>query len=226
MRQPPNREFRPATLLVAVLLGSQCVWLLLAELSRPGITRLPNDATAAAAARSKRTDAAWAARIGAIRGDLWAESAFTHGDLMWADGNGGAGLTQASTLARSILDHALEDAPHQSGAWLLLAGLASRYQFPDINATQALKMSYYTGPSEWDLMPLRLRIAAHSDTFTDIELRDFIRRDVRLLLARQQKPAIAVAYNAASPAGKRFIEQTVGEIDPSVVGTLRAAQKP
>ena len=87
-------------------------------------------------------------------------------------------------------------------------------------------MSYYTGPSEQDLMPLRLRIATYSDVLTDIEMRQFATRDLRLLLARHEKSAIAEAYNAASPAGKRFIEQTVGEIDPSALVLLRAgAQK-
>ena len=87
-------------------------------------------------------------------------------------------------------------------------------------------MSYYTGPSEQDLVPLRLRIATYSDVLTDIELRQFATRDLRLLLARHEKSAIAVAYNAASPPGKRFIEQTVGEIDPSALVFLRAeAQK-
>ena len=63
--------FRLAILLFALLLGVQCVWLLLAEFSRPGIYRLPADAAAAAAARSERINARRAAVIGVIRGDLW-----------------------------------------------------------------------------------------------------------------------------------------------------------
>jgi len=206
-----------------MLLGVQSVWLLVAEFSRPGINRLPTDAASAAAAQNERISARRAATIGAIRGDLWAESAFTYAELMWGDGKGGANLVQA----RSSLHYALADAPHQSSAWLLLAGLASRYQLPGIDAKQAVKMSYYTGPSELRLMPLRLLIAVHADPFSDIELRDSISREVRLLFTHQQKSAIVAAYIAAPSAGRQFIEQTIREIDPSTVELLRATtQKP
>ena len=63
-------------------------------------------------------------------------------------------------------------------------------------------MSYYTGPSEQPLVPLRLRIAVQLDGSKDIELRQFISRDLRMLLAQNQKSAIAEAYNVASPSGK------------------------
>jgi hypothetical protein len=218
MNQPSHVVFRLATLLFAILLGVQCVWLLLTEFSRPGIYEFPTNAAAAVAARNKRIDASWAAMVGVIRGGLWAESAFTYADLLWGDAGGGANLAQA----RSSLDHALADAPHQSSAWLLLAGLASRYQLRGIDAKEAVKMSYYTGPSELELMPLRLQIAAHSDAFSDIELRDSISREVRLLFTHQQKFAIVAAYNAAPSAGRQFIEQTIREIDPSAVESLRA----
>jgi hypothetical protein len=217
MSERSHLAFRSATLLFAVLLGVQCVWILLAELSRPGIDRLPTDAPSAATARNKRIDATRAALIGAIRGDLWAESAFTYADLMWDD-VGGSSLAQA----RSSLEHALTDAPDQSSAWLLLAGLASRYRWPSIDVKEAVRMSYYTGPSELELMPLRLQFAVHSDAFSDIELRDSISRDARLLLAHQQRSAIVAAYNAAPSVGRQFIEQTIREIDPSAAESLRA----
>jgi hypothetical protein len=35
--ESPHTAFRLTTLLFAILLGAQCVWLLLAEFSRPGI---------------------------------------------------------------------------------------------------------------------------------------------------------------------------------------------
>jgi hypothetical protein len=219
MNQSSQLGFRLATSIFAMLLSVQCVWLLLAEFSRSSIDRLPTDAASAAAAQNERIRAHRAALIGAIRGDLWAESAFTYADLMWGDGKGGANLVQA----RSSLDHALADAPHKSSAWLLLAGLAARYRVLGIDAKQALKMSYYTGPSELQLMPLRLLIAVHGDPLSDIELRDFISREVRVLFTHQQKSAIVAAYNAAPPAGRQFIERTIGEIDPSAVESLRAA---
>jgi hypothetical protein len=209
--------FRLAISLYAMLLGVQCVWLLLAEFSRPGIYRLPTDAAAAAAARSERINARRAAVIGVIRGDLWRESAFTYADLMWDDGRGGgADLVQA----RSPLTYALTAAPHQSSLWLMLAGLASRYQLPGVDVKEVVRMSYYTGPSELELMPLRLWVAVRSDALSDSELRDSISREVRLLFTHQQKSAIVAAYNAAPSEGRQFIEQTIREIDSSAAGSL------
>ena len=86
-------------------------------------------------------------------------------------------------------------------------------------------MSYYTAPSDQDLMPLRLRIAIRSDAFNDVEMRQFITRDLREFLTRKQKDVIAQAYNAASPAGKRFIEQTIKDVDPSVLKALPTGAK-
>jgi hypothetical protein len=221
MNQSPHLAFRLATSLFALLLGIQCIWLLLAELSRPGISGLPTDAASAAAARNERINASWAARIGAIRGDLWADLAFTYADLMWRDGRGGADLMQAQLS----VNHAVTASPHQSSVWLLLAALASRYQLPGIDAKEAIRMSYYTGPSELQLMPLRLWTAVNSDAFSDIELRDSISREVRLLFSHQQKSAIVAAYNASPSVGRQFIEQTIREIDPSAAESLRASSQ-
>lgn len=79
-----------------------------------------------------------------------------------------------------------------------------------VDANEAIKMSYHTGPSE------------PGDAFSDIELRDSISRKVHLLFTHQLKSAIVAAYNAASSGGRLFIEQIVREIDPSAVELLRA----
>ena len=227
MNSPSHVGFRLATLAFALLLGLQCIWLLLAEFSRPNLNGLPADAQAAAAAVKQRNDATWAAWIGTIRGDLWAESAYTYANLLWTHPATDADQTQSLERARASLYHALDDAPHQAGAWLLLAGLASRYRWPNLNATEVLKMSYYTGPSDEALMPLRLRVAAASEAVGDTEVQEFVRRDLRLLWTRQRKSAVAEAYDGASPAGKRVIEGAVQEIDPSGLGSLRSSeQKP
>lgn len=210
---PTGVVFRNVALLFAALLCAQSVWLLLAELTRPGIDRLPIDAASAAVAEKQRGSAFLAASFGIIRGDLWANSAFTYADLLWGDGGSSAGLAPALERVRVQLERALDAAPHQSGAWLLLAGLASRYPSLNVNAAQALKTSYYTGPSEQDLMGPRLRVAAQSDFLDDAEIREFVTRDLHLLLARHQKSAIDEAYNAGSPTGKAFIKQAVGQID-------------
>jgi hypothetical protein len=206
--------FRRVTLVFAGLLTIQSLWLMLAELTRPAIRGLPADAASAAVAATQRGRAALAASVGVVRGDLWAESGFTYADLLWNDNGSSAGLTPALDRARTSIERALGDAPHQSGAWLLLAGLASRYPSINVNAAQALKTSYYTGPSEQDLMLPRLRVAAQSDFLNDVEIREFVTRDVRLFISRHQQSAIDAALNGGSPTGKAFIREVVSKMSP------------
>ena len=83
-----HRVFRLAVLVCAALLGMQCIWLLLPELFRPRIDRLPTDAPAAAAAAKHRDAARWAASFAGIRGDLWADfSVYGGGSLMEQQGS-------------------------------------------------------------------------------------------------------------------------------------------
>lgn len=227
MTEPSRFAFRLATLLFATLLCMQCVWLLAAEISRPGLVRLPTNAQAATAAAQRRNAAAWAALIGAFRGDLWAESAFSDADLL-IDGNAGvenAYVTQKLARARANLEHALNNAPAQPAAWLFRAELALNYPRLGFDGHEALKMSYYTGPSEQDLIPARLQIATLMNAFSDAELSVLVKRDLRLLLARKQYSAVYEAYNAATSSGKHFIEEVVGALDPSALKSLRARAK-
>jgi hypothetical protein len=221
MLSSTQTKFRIVTLLFAALLGLQCVWIILAELLRAGVDQLPTDASTAAAAIGKRDRAARAAEVGVIRGELWAQLAFTYADLMFDDKREAPDTMQKLTRARVDLEHALYDAPAQPGAWLLRAGLALRYPSLGLDAVESLKMSYYTGPTELELIPLRLRFTALSNITNDVEMRQFLRRDLRLLLARNQQSAIADAYNGASAPGKRLIEQTLDDIDHGAADSLR-----
>ena len=130
MNMPSQTTFRLVTLVLAIILGAQCIWLLLAELTRPGVNHLPTDPQSAALAAKQRNDATWAAWIGAIRGDLWADSAYTYSDLLWASSSNESEQTEALDRVQVRLDRALRYAPHQSSTWLLLAALASRYRWP------------------------------------------------------------------------------------------------
>jgi hypothetical protein len=224
----PHIVFRLTALLFAILLGAQCLRLVLAELARPSISQLPTDMASAAAAAKQRDAASRAALIGAIRSDLWAESSFTYADLLWGKKNEAiANANPSSTLlrARATLTRALNDGPHQSSAWLLLAGLSLRFPSLGFDVLETLKMSYYTGPSERAFVPLRLRTAVQLDGSKDIEMRQFISRDLRMLLAQNQKSAIAEAYNVASPSGKGFIESTIKDIDPTALDSLQTAKQ-
>jgi hypothetical protein len=224
---PSHFGFRLTTLLFAVLLGAYCVWLALPEFFRPDIDRLPPGPTAAASAAKQRDAALEAASFGVIRGELWSASAFTYAFLLDDQRQSGADLASSLAGARTSLNRALKNAPTQSGAWLLLAGLALRYPsaYAPLDAAEVLKMSYYTGPSDDGLVPIRLDMAVQTNDFNDVEMSQFIDRDLRLLLQRKQIAAIVTAYNAASADGKRFVEQTVGDIDPTALNMLRIGGK-
>jgi hypothetical protein len=226
MSAASDRAFRIGTQIFAAFLVLQCVWLLLTELSAPSILRLPTDEQAAAAATTVRNDAIWTAWMGAIRGDLWAEAAFTRADLLWASGDRNPAQNAAAQQANAELDRALSYAPHLADAWLFLAGLRLRYQLSQASPAEALKMAYYTGPSERTLIPLRLRLATELESLDDVELQQFVRRDLQLLFAARQEGAIAAAYTGGSAGGKRFIEQAVTELNPAYLGALHNGAAP
>lgn len=201
-----------------------CVWLFFSELKRPGIDRLPTDRESAELAAQKRNDARSAAAGAIVRGELWAESAFTFADLLWADSNGdrssASELKSTIEEARTSLDRAVHYAPTRAGVWLLAADLGQRFGWSRPDPAEALRMSYYTGPNALALMPLRAKVATQLPAL-DGDLQRLAQRDLRLLLAHQDKPAIIRAYQAATPAGKHFIEEGIGETDPGFVKALR-----
>jgi hypothetical protein len=221
MNMPSQTNFRIVTLIFAITLGAQCIWLLLTELTRPSVNHLPMNPQSAALAAKQRNDATWAASIGGVRGDLWADSAYTFSDLLWTNSSNSSENTPLLALVRGNLDRAVRYAPNQPGAWLLVAGLASRYRWSKPDPAEALKMSYYTGPSELQLIPLRLLVTVQFENLNDDELLQLARRDIRLLIAHQGWPAVIQAYQSATPVGKHFIEQAIGEIDPTFVEPLR-----
>jgi hypothetical protein len=224
MNASPRNVFRLTTLAFALLLLIESAWLLLAQIFHPSIDRLPTNATAAATIISLRDRAIRAASIGSFRGQLWAEAAFTYSALFWtaARSQPDPKLAQEFAKAREIIERALNDAPAQPGVWLLRAELAIHYPELGINKLESIKMSYYTGPSEQDLMPLRLLLAVSSDASKDPEIGQLVSRDLRLLLARRDRAAIAEAYDQASPEGRQFIESTIGNLDASAREWLRA----
>jgi hypothetical protein len=213
---PHQTTFHVSLVSLAAVTVIYCLWLLISELTQPYIIRMPIDPQTAAAAAAKRAQANWAARFGVLRGDLWAEAGYTFADLLWKSSKNDPNLSQSLETARDRLDRAIRYAPTNAGVWLLLAGFAAQFK----EATEALRMSYFTGPSDVTLMPIRTFIAAQMPTL-DADMQQLARRDVRILLTREQKPAIVQAYHVSSPAGKRLIEQEVTEKDPTFAQTLR-----
>ena len=84
-------------------------------------------------------------------------------------------------------------APYKSGVWLLAARLAFRFNWTNANPIATLKMSYYTGLNELNLIPLRQFTATHSNALSDHDLQQLVQRDIRMILTHwpELRPTLA-----------------------------------
>ena len=211
---------RVALTLFGVFLSAQAAWILLAERHRPNHIRLPVDGQTATIAFAEQDKIRRAASLAVVRGDLWAESAFTYGSQLWLDAG-----DQLNTEALKTLTRALRYSPHRGDVWLMFAALADQYKWSGYQPSLLLKMSYYTAPNELALFPLRLNVSLHAKgMIDDAELQDMVRRDISVILTRAPalKPALVAAYRSALPQGKVFAERVISEIDPGYLGVVRA----
>lgn len=221
---PLQRLSRNIIVAFAVVLACLATWILAAEYFRSPVRGFPADAQSAMAIAANRNNAAKAASIGLLRGDLWSEYALTYVDLLQHEkldnGNPEAAKVQAQAL--QTIDRALSLAPNDSLIWLVLAGLDARSENPRHAPGAALRMSYYTGPNEDQIIPFRLRLAVRSRAFAERDFQDLVRHDVQTIVTQrpEMKPAILAAYKEASPASQQFIEKTLKDIDPNLLTML------
>jgi hypothetical protein len=219
-------SLRPALALFGLLLSLQAAWILLAQGYWPNHVQLPLDSKAATIAIAERDKIKRAASFAAVRGDLWAESAFTYGEYLWADRATDFNADHKPNAdAIKALTQAVRYSPNRGDVWLMFAALADRYKLPEYQAGSLLKMSYYTAPNELALFPLRLNVALHAKgLIDDPEIQDMVRRDITVILthAPAMRPAFAAAYSSAPPQAKTFAERVITEIDPSYLGVVRA----
>jgi hypothetical protein len=223
---PSTRTWLPIALaLFGIFLCAQAGWILLAETYPPSHIVLPADAKAAAVAFAERDRIRQAASLAVVRGDLWAESAFTYAGRLWTDQAADPNVGEKSNAeAPNALNRALRFAPHRGDVWLLFAALADQYKWAGYQPGALLKMSYYTAPNELALFPLRLNVSLRSKgAIDDAELQDLVRRDIGVILTRAPalKPALVAAYKTALPQGKAFAERVISEIDPGYLGVVR-----
>ena len=216
--------FRCAALAAAGILGLQALWILAAEIKRPAV---PSSSYSAETITAYRNAARLSAELGMVRGDLWADSAITYADLLWYEKSRrvDADTLKIVDIASDSAERALRLAPHNTQVWLLVAGLNLRFDGFNGNSAAALRMSYYTGLNEVDLLPLRVLFAAQSEkVLADSELETLVKRDIRIIISRipEQKLSIRDAYRVAIPAGRRLIEQTLNELDPAFLASLRS----
>ncbi len=218
--------FRSTILVLAFVLVCQAGWILAVEFYRPSAVDIPTDVQSGATAVTKRNAAHLAALLGFIRGDLWAEEALTYSDVFWPSERNSAPAQSSVTIeqARNVAERALADAPHDARIWLALASIDSRFDWLNGKASTDLRMSYYTGANEVELIPLRLLLAVGFSSISDTDFQQLVRHDIRIVVTRKPELKFAVldAYPHALPAGQRFIEQTLKELDPTLLSTLRS----
>jgi hypothetical protein len=212
--------------LFAVILALQAAWLLSAEFTRPTLPYFPESKADQDMASAARSSAETAARIGWLRGDLWTDAAITAWSAL-ADRSAGERDRQIALgkdHARAIAGRAIRWSPHESRAWLLVAALDSEFDWSNDKAVEPLKMSYFTGPNEIELAPLRIRLATRSTAITDVDLQSLTSKEIRSILLQHpdQKGSVLTAYRQASPEGKKFIEVTVRDLDKDLLATMRA----
>ena len=214
--------FRSTVLVFAFVLACQAIWILTAEFARPSRVDLSEKSQSAAIANRKA--AALAASLGFVRGDLWAEYALTYFDLFSPNGREGVTGQPLKTIeqAAAVAERALTLAPHDARIWLVIAGADSRLTNSH-KADAALRMSYYTGANETELIPLRLLLAVNSEGLIENDLQQLVRHDIRTIITRKPelKPAISAAYRDAPALGQRFLEDTLKQIDPAMLDKLR-----
>jgi hypothetical protein len=224
MIQEPVNWMRVGTRILAGILGLSSVWILSIELVRPTLPFFPNDAAAIEAAAAQQSAAQVAAWIGLIRGKLWSDYAMTMAPDLSGElaGKGPLPSLEALDSTRIAAVKAAEFGPSDARAWLLLAGV----NFRRLSQSTAgpLKMSYYTGPHEFPLIPLRISLATASDAITDPEIQILVGGEIRTIITRRPelKALIIAAYRNALPPGRRFIESQVGELDPGLLASIRA----
>jgi hypothetical protein len=223
---PSYRLFRGLIVALAFVLGCQALWILAAELSRPTLAGFPVNATSDAAANRNAT--ALAASFGYIRGDLWADYALTYIDLIRCSERASANAQTSEMMgqAREIADRALAFAPYNARVWLALAGIDSRFDWINHRPLAALRMSFYTGANEIELIPSRLLLAVSAQAIADSDFQQLVRHDIRNIVIRKPdlKPAIVAAYRDALPIGQKFIEETLQEVDPALLARLRSKE--
>jgi hypothetical protein len=213
-----NTGIQRGLVTLASLVGAFNIWFLTAELFRAHIPAPLTEITEAADAAFLRQRSEWSARVGHIRGELWADAARTFSEELWQ--------ARISKLAggrrRDFAQRSVYYAPHRSEAWVLSVPTDAQQGEPRENAVAAIRMSYFTAFSQLDLASLRLIAALRSGAFEDPELQEMVKREARLMITRRPdfSSAITTAYAYAPPAGKAFLEATIREVDPGLLTTI------
>jgi predicted small integral membrane protein len=223
--------FRSVIFAVAILTGIFGVWILAAELISPRMSYFPANRDDAIALNAVRNAAATAAQVGIVRGDLWTAAAIARAaTVMFGTTSNSTEQPSRAEIEnmRATADRAAKLSPHDARIWLVLAALDFRLGGNNTQTTEALKLSYYTGPNELSLGPLRLLIAVSSNASSDEDVQNLVPLEIeRIVMQRPDlKPAIAIAYRNALPKGREIIESALVETDPKFLATFTGPSRP
>lgn len=221
----PSR-FHGGLFVLAAFLGTAGLWVLVGDLLRLGPIGFPPDR----ASVTGGTVAAGAYRIaqrGMIRGDLWADAAFAEAAALARlerSGPPDRAMVEQLGRARGAMEMSLALAPIDAEGWLLLATLPLPSGGVDPRIASLLKMAYLTAQNDVALAPRRVERAAASSALPDPEIQDFVKTDIRRLVAGtpQQKAALAAAYRNSLPENRARFEALVADIDSGFARTLRS----
>lgn len=203
----------------ATVLGSalalQAAWISLAELSRPAVGYFP-DAASSQSFAAANSSTALAATIGWPRGDLWSAYVMTENATRIAKLETGQG-SEETARPEPATATAVALAPYDARLWLVLA-----MQDKDARGHRALKMSYYTAPTDMVLFPLRIRVASRFQEPLDAELSNLVEFELAVAL-KQDAPtrsAIEAAYNTSTSSGRRLLERLLNTLDPAYAAQM------
>lgn len=209
---------RVALVVLGITLNMQALWMIFPEWSLGGQFSLSSAVSTAAAwpnGISKPVS------VAAARDGSW---------IPRSSGNSAQAADDPKAdipVTLNAFAHALRSSPLRGDLWLMLATAPKRNSSRSSTAAM-LKMSYYTAPNDWDLLPLRLSVALAADAVVrDAEFRDLIKRDVSLLVTLQPalRPALVTAYRLASADGRTYLEDLIAEQDPAYLDQVRASRQ-
>jgi len=220
----PIWKFRLLALAVVVFVGLFSITSMVAQFVRPSALPLPSRNSEAPSPQAVSA-AGLAATIAPFRTDLKAGYAIAlAGKALRSSAS--PGQSADNKAAQDAVQSALKFGPHDSRMWLALAQLRAQQNLGDLRVTEALKMSYFTGPNRAELIPTRMDLVTVSSALGDADLSELARGDVRAMLAQSsdQRPALAKDYARASATGKTFLEDSVRMLDPAFADSLKNAK--
>jgi hypothetical protein len=137
----------------------------------------------------------FATRIDPVRAEFW----LAKGRAALQDGR----LEEAEIALR----HSIACAPMNARAWYGLSRATERFDWLNRTSSRALKMSYYTGFNESDLIEGRLQLLVRTDTASDPELELLLRRQVRSIVTRapELEQVLDRTYSVATERNREVI---------------------